>query len=243
MKKPTPVVIQWMERSYFLTEIWHCKAGEHVTIIGPTGQGKTTLCGQLLEQTATEQNPVVMLVMKPKDSTADAFTKKNGYRKVRSWPPPPTVWKPRKPKGFTLWPKHTFNPEIDDSNQERIFRTALRDSYKKGNRHIFADELYSLDNELGLGRDLVTIWTKGRSMGVSLWGATQKPTHVPLYAYNQATHLFLSYDPDKRSVDRFREIAGVDPDLITAGINKLAPYEWLYIRREGRNSTLCIVGA
>ena len=235
--------IERFERQDFVENYWYCKPGEHVTIVGPTGVGKTHLVNQLLEESATKETPAVILVMKPKDSTTKRFTKAHGYRQTAVWPPIPSIWKPRKPPGYTLWPKHTYNPDIDEPKHAEIFKTALLDSYKKGNRHVFADELYSLDEELGLARPLITIWTKGRSMGCSLWGATQKPTHVPLHAFNQATHLFLSFDPDKRSRDRFREIGGVDPDLISAGIEQLEPFEGLYIHRQGRSSTMCIVGA
>lgn len=227
-------------RDEFIATRWAYKRGEHTTFIAPTGNGKTTLALQLVDKTATEQTPALVLAMKPKDETVDKFRQESRFRVVRHWPPVFSKWSPVKPRGWILQPTHLYN-EADDERHAQIFHRALWDSYKRGKRIVFADELYSLDAELGLGHPLVTIWTKGRSMGTGLWGATQKPTHVPLWAYNQATHLFLSYDPDKRARDRFREIAGVDPALIAKGVDELDEYEWVYVKRAGRRSTVCIV--
>lgn len=233
--------VESIPRSEFLNDVWDYNPGEHVSFIGPTGSGKTTLAYQLLEKTATEDNPVIILVMKPRDKTVESFSKKAKYRTVRFWPPVPSIWSPGKKPGYVLWPKHTFDPDIDDENHENIFRTVLRDSYAKGNRIIFADETYSLTNEMPLERDLVRIWSKGRSMETGLWAATQKPTHVPLWMYSQPEHIYLAYDPDKRARDRFGEIGGVDPKLIMNVVNNLKPHQWLYIRRSDR--AMCVVEA
>lgn len=238
MSTPLPKV-ESIPRDEFLNEVWEYEEGQHVSFLGPTNAGKTYLAYQLLNVTATDKMPAIVLVMKPRDKTATKFTKLAKFRKVTTWPPPPSVWNPGKVRGYTLWPRHSFDPDRDDVNHERIFRAVLRDSYKKGNRIVFGDEVYSLASELGLESDLVRIWTKGRSMGCGLWAATQKPTHVPLWMYNQAEHLFLAYDPDKRSQDRFSEIGGVDPDLIKSIVKSLPKRHWLYIRRSDR--ALCVV--
>jgi hypothetical protein len=138
-----------------------------------------------------------------------------------------------------VWPKHTFDPDKDDLVLYREFRKALLDSYKRGNRIVFADEVYGLAVELGLNKELITLWSRARSMGAGLWVASQKPTHIPLWAYSNADHLFLAYDPDKRSRDRFAEIGGVDPDLVKQAVMQLGDHQWLYIRRAGR--VLCVV--
>lgn len=232
-----------IDRAEFLSDYWDYRKGEHVTMIGRTGSGKTYLANQLLESTAHEELPAVVLVMKPRDSTAEALKKRAKYRKIFTWPPRPSVWHPRKPPGYLLWPKHSFDPTEDNERHAGIFAHALMDCYKRGGYIIFADELYSLSEELDLDPELICIWTKGRSMGTGLWGATQKPTHVPLWAYNQATHLFLAYEQDKRARDRYGEIGGIDQDLVKRAVLSLGDHEWLYIHQKGRASEVCIVGA
>jgi hypothetical protein len=229
-----------VDRARFLADLWRYKGGEHVSLIGPTNAGKTWLSFQLLAKSATPALPAVVLSMKPRDDTVTKFARTNKFRIIPSWPPTPSIFHPRKPPGWVLWPRHTFDPDIDDDNHGEIFRRALLANYKQGDRIIFADEAYSLTNELGLGRILTTLWTKGRSMGAGLWAATQKPTHVPLWMYNSAEHLFLAKDPDVRAQKRFGEIGGVDPDLVSSVTSRLPQFHWLYIRRS--DSSLCVVG-
>lgn len=234
-----PEVVR-IDREVFIKKHFHYNPGEHVTFLGPTGSGKTTFAYQLLQEVTSEKLRGVVLVMKPRDKTATEWNKKLGYKIVRTWPPPVSIWEPKKPRGWTLWPGTTKDFEKDEEAQYIQFNRALRESYRsKDARIIFADELYSLCAELGLEKLLVHLWTKGRSMDCGLWGATQKPSHVPLWAYSQAQHIFLHNDPDERARKRFDEIGGVDPMLVRHVVSKLDKHEWLYICREG--PVMCIV--
>lgn len=234
----TPARVQLFSRDEFLTRRWRYNAGEHVSFLGPTTSGKTTLAGQLLAHSTHPKLPGIVLVMKPRDQTVNRLTKNLGYRRVRSWPPMPSPTSPR-PPGYVLWPRHTFDYERDNAMLAAEFHKAMRETYRKGNRVIFADEVWGLKQELGLEQDLITLWSRGASMGAGLWAATQRPSHVPLWMYSQAHHLFASYDPDKRSRDRLAEIGGVDPDLVREVVMNLGRYQWLYVRREG--PALCVI--
>lgn len=227
--------ITQLERDDFIDNYFEYTPGEHLTIVGPTGSGKTWLGYQLLAATAHEELPAVVLVMKPKDKTVTKFSKQNNYRVINNWPPLPSIWNPGKKPGYVVWPKFTYDPDVDDELQWEIFRRTLLDCYKKGNYIIFADETYSLAEELGLKKELTTLWTKARSMNTGLWSATQRPTYVPLWAYSGAEHLFLAKDPDKKARDRFAEIGGVDPEIIKTTVMNLPKHHWLYIRRSGSN--------
>lgn len=226
------------EREEFIADRFRYHPGEHVTMLGPTGSGKTTLKYQLLQRVARPSLPAIVLAMKPRDRTVESWNRALGFKKVRTWPPTSALWD--RPPGWTLWPKHTFDPDRDDRILYDAFRKAILDSYKKGNRILDADELYGISTELRLERELITVWSRGRSMGCGLWGGTQRPAFVPLWAYTQAEHLFLHNDPDKRARERYDEIGGIDPGFVRAVVMTLQKHEWLYIRRDGPR--YCIIG-
>jgi hypothetical protein len=149
------------------------------------------------------------------------------------------------PNGYVLWPRHTFDPDRDDPHLRREMRRALLAGYAnkvpgkepRGNV-VFADETWGLI-DLKLQREIVTLHTRGRSMGCGLWVSSQRPTFIPLTSYSQAEHLFLAFDPDKKARERFREIGGIDPALIEEQVMRLKLHQWLYLRRADR--TVCII--
>jgi hypothetical protein len=234
-----PVDVVMYGRDEFVEEVFDYEPGDHVTIVGPTGSGKTYLAQQLIQATATPELPAVVIAMKPRDATLERWSKSVGYRRVKDWPPQFTERLRKKPAGFILKPDHAFDPDIDNPRHRMVFRRAILGSYKKGNRIIFADELYSLCAELDLDDELVTVWTKGRSMEAGVWGATQRPSHVPLWAYSQATHLFLAYDPEERSQKRFGEISGVNSEIVISALDGLQEHQWLYVNQTDR--TMCVI--
>lgn len=229
------------DREEFISERWDYQKGDHVSWIGITGSGKTTLMRQLLAVTATPSLPAVVLAVKPRDSSMRQLARDANLKTVTSWPPIAVGMGP-KPNGYVHWPKHTFDPDRDEENHRTQFRRAILDSYRRGNRILVFDEALSITGpEMRLHREAVTVWSKGRAMGCGLWAGTQKPTHVPLWMYSQAQHVWLMNDPDSRSRKRLSEIGGIDPRLIVECMSCLQPYEWIYIRTKDRR--VCVVGA
>lgn len=226
-------------RARFLSSVWEYRAGQHVSFIGPTGSGKTHLALQLLARSVSSELTGYITVMKARDKTVNNFLRSHdGWKRTLTFPPPPVVG--RRPVGWVVWPHHTNDPEADDRRHEEIFHRMHRQLYVKGDNIIFDDEVVSLVREMDMKKDLTRIWTKGRSIGSGLWGATQRPAMVPLEMYDQAQHLFLANIKDKRSQDRFGEISGVDPDLVVSVVRRLPKWHWLYIRQE--EGVMCVVG-
>lgn len=228
--------IQTFPREEFLTRRFRYRRGEHVTVVGPTGCGKTHLVYQLLERVARPSLPAIVLVKKPRDAVIVEWGKRLHYRRVPHWPPPVNWWNPwHKPPGYLVWPRTNFTVDIQTERARKaaIFRKALMDGYRRGNRILYVDDTYGISEILDLDDELIELWTELRSMDGSLWTSFQKPSHVPTWAYGQAEHLFLFHDPDKRSRERFAEIGGVDPDLVRDAVMALPRHAALYIRRDG----------
>ena len=239
--------VSTFSREMFIRDIWDYKSGDHVTILAPTGGGKTYLSYQLLGATARPDLQAVVFVMKPRDATVSAFSKRFHYKIVRDWPPAVISKMGAQPAGYVLWPPESDDPEADDRRHTAVFRRALRDCYRnarKGDskgRIVFADETYSLEQELNLENDLRRIWTKGRSMECGLWAGSQRPVYISRWAL-QAQHLFLGNDPDVDMQRRYGEIGGgIDPALVRGLTAKLKKFQFAYISREER--AICIVDA
>lgn len=196
------------------------RQGEHVTLLGPTGTGKTTCAVQLLHRRAY----VVAVGTKPKDSTFDYLRRHEGFRVVPKLPPVVN-----KPTRVIVWPKvrtleRTAKVAVADS-----IRHAMNAAYVAGGWCMFMDELSYLSNTLNLRPEMSDLWDQGRAMDVSIIGTSQRPRHIPLQAYSAATHLFLWHNPDGRDRDRLGELSGVDTDYVKRIVAALPKHHVLYV--------------
>lgn len=198
--------------------------GEHVTMIAPTGQGKTTLALELLPL----RSFVMVLATKRRDATLNGLAKQ-GYKTMREPHPqiaPRAIVKPPFPR----------DPDAMFAAHRATFKAALTVAYRTGGWCIFADEVRYLADQLKLKSYLELLWLQGRSLGVSLVAATQRPRHIPLEAYDAATHLFFWRDSDMGNIKRIAEISGdIDTAAIMGRIPELPQYQFVYVNtRTGR---------
>jgi hypothetical protein len=131
-----------------------------------------------------------------------------------------------------LWPRWR-SPDDEDAQREAM-RHALRSVFVQGGWTVFADECRYLCKPLKLDPYLVSLWTQGRSLGISLVASTQRPAHVPLELYDQATHLFFWRDNDHANLRRLGGLGGLDSDLVRATVAQLPRFHCLYVNtRDG----------
>lgn len=207
--------------------------GEHVSILGPTGSGKTYLALALLPM----RRYVLVLSNKSRDPEMTNLVFWRRYRRVKDWPPEhgPEVY-PR----VILWPE--YRDATDQPEQARVFREALRSIHRTGGWAVYVDEVAYLSKNLDLRTDLESLWQQGRSLRVSVIAATQRPANVPLEMYSQASHLFVFRTPDRRDRDRLSEIGSVDSGRLGDIVADLGQYEFAYVDARSGEVTVSRVG-
>lgn len=203
----------------FTRDVLDWRYGEHFILIGPTGQGKTTMLRALLPFHRFN----VVMATKPRDDSMDAIIR-SGYHAVRQW----KSLDPREFPNRVLWPDASDLDKMIKGQKEE-FHKAFGKIYKEGGWTVAIDEAWWFTNILGLGEDLKIYLLQGRSMGISLLAATQRPSKVPLEFYDQSTHLMFWRDNDETNLQRISGIGWRSAGLIRQIVANLDPHQVLYI--------------
>lgn len=216
--EPVPFV-EWAD---FLAR-FRWAQGEHVALVGPTGQGKTTLALQLLPR----REWVTIVATKPRDATLNGL-RREGYVRIPSWPPPNADT-----RRILLWPP--YRSPADAKRQALAINGAMHAIFASGGWCVFADDVQYLTEHLGLRRTLDAFWIQSRSVNISLVAATQRPRHVPLAMWTQSTHLFIWQTAHRDDLRALGGLAGVDLDRVRACVARLPRFHALYLNtRDGR---------
>lgn len=193
------------------------RQGEHVSIIGPTGSGKTHLGLALLPI----RQYITIFASKPRDDLLADYAKRKRYKKIKTWPPSSLD------EHVLLWPP--YEGPRDKLKQRVVFKSAIYDQFMAGGWTLFVDEVFYWTNMLKLTDELEAVWVQGRSIKLSLVAATQRPRGVPLLMYDQPSHLFFFRFGDENDLKRIGGIGWLDRKDIQQVVARLERYEFLYI--------------
>lgn len=197
---------------------WEWDQGQHVGLIGPTGQGKTTLLMSILPR----RTYVAVMATKPYDATMDALIS-TGYVKWEEWRNVPAAKVPRR----VVWPDAS---EIDaEDNQHDVFAHMMRSIYREGKWCLVDDEGSYTSDELGLKKQQRAMWRRGRSLGISYTVATQRPAWVPLEMYDGSTHLFFWRTTERNAILRMSSLGAANEPLVKYLVPRLDQHQTLYV--------------
>ena len=228
--------VPWLEHQAWLARNW--KPGYHLTIIAPTGTGKSFLSTRGVMPVLGEQERALII-------DDDAETTVPGFSiKVRSFPN--RAWREyfRTRYGSQRY-RPIFRLTVPEDltaktiyKQRQIVYRALRGAFREGNWTIFIPELTMLTDSLadfGLGlKGVVNILLRrGRRRRVSVVSETQAPRWISRYALDQPIGVYVAQVGDWDSRIRLREIGGNSKALMAA-LGQLGEHEFVFSGKQGR---------
>lgn len=200
--------------------------GEHLSIVGATGSGKTVLQNALLPLRTYVAAIGTKPTSKPDPSLVELL--QNGYERVANIPRAPHLH-PR----VVLWPQYVKREDLDV--QREMIGQALDDAFRAGGWTIAVDELGYLCRELKLQPAMLNLWQQGRSLGITVVACTQRPAWVPRDFYGASTHLFVGAVRDPYDRSRIRGMGGVNSAELQRIVSTLPRWHFLYCdARDGR---------
>lgn len=217
----------WKEFFPFFKGNW--KQGEHVAMIGPSGQGKSTLA----QKTMDIRSYVVVFVTKARDPLMRTL-EKEGYKRVQEFIGQPDIY-PRQ-----LLVPHSgkgTSPYKMKVAQRKAFENAIYQIFDAGMWTVWLDEGRYITDTLNLQGDVEFLFLQGRALKISVVFLTQRPAKVPLEVYDQSTHLFIWRDNDETNRRRIGGIAGTSGAILWDEVARLKQYEFIYLNT--RTGFLC----
>lgn len=225
-----PTVLDWEEFSYLFRNTH--RLGEHVSIVGPTGSGKSVaalaLCRQISARDGKDGRParVAILAHKPKDRTVTAL----GWERIKSadeWPPPYGH------EHVVVWPPYG-DPSTAARRQRKVFSKVLSKSFSAGDQTICIDEIAYFEEApptgLGMKPLIAQWWRTARSMDLTLIAATQRPRDVSRLMWSEPVWLVIFRLDDQEDLKRVAQIGGGGKELIEY-VNQLGGHEFVVVHK------------
>ena len=207
--------------------------GEHLSVIAPTGAGKTTFVGGLLDL----RRYVLALDPKGGDSTLTGL----GYQRLSSWPGERKLAEQVAsndedglPSRFIVGPRvHT---EADYERLTTVTDQAMKGAYEMGGWTVYADELQIMTDPrmMNLRARADKILIAARDKGLSFVSSYQAPSWVTPHAAKMSTWVAVSYTRDTDVVNRLAEVLGRPKAEIRGALTGLDKFSWLIVGRDPR---------
>lgn len=248
--------VGWRSHIAWLRQHFH--PGQHISIIVPTGGGKTYLVrrGILPGLPALQHARILWVDDKGDDPESEDF----GEPITRY----PLSWIQRfnrhgsqhreQPEHYRLIvPDWEWTPDGSATqgvaHARRVVGEALNAWYKEANRASPSIEIIdetaamtgSSPPSLNLGPLVKRGWRKLRYKAGTIIAMTQAPLGVPSEFYHQATHLYVGPILDQEQRRRLREIGG-NSKAIERVVEQLRQHEFLFLGDKGRHMHIVMVG-
>lgn len=232
-------------------ELWDTRIdwqpGQHWSLIGPSGTGKTTGLVDLGERSPHHS---ILIITKNRDSLVNRLPRERGWTVARDLA---DVQKLLKRSWGDRWEKRqrppqriVYHPNLGQvtlatraealaDHVETLLTWVYYHGHDYGGVTVEIDEATGASQQLGLQKPLTLMWDESRSNNVEMVAGIQRPAYVPKSSYNAARYLmvFKTVDPD--DVLAVTKMAGFsNRQLLRAELERLPEHHHLLIStREG----------
>jgi hypothetical protein len=247
--QPEPYRVPWSQHRSWLDHHWF--PGQHVSVVGVTGGGKSYLVRHGLLP-LWRHHRVLIVDVKGDDPSLSGVGQVVSGLPAEEGPQGRFHGErdPDQPRWYRLVvPEWDFEAgKRQTSGLERAQRVAgetLHEAYLQGDWVLVLDEARAITdptNTFGLGLRGVAenIWQRGRSRRVTLIACTQQPLWMPSSFYSQPSLVYLGRMLEPPTA-HFREIGG-DTRLIRNLVPLLGRWEWLFVERDSGRMSIVKVG-
>lgn len=220
--------------------------GQHVAMIGTTGEGKSTFAVGLLGT----RKYVIALDPKGEDETLEQA----GYARVREMPPPKgrPVGRPQPGTERWIWDRVQrglpvglvvgYEPKTDseDAHMAGLMRDTIAWTRRSRGWALYVDEFELLSSQrmMNQGPAIERMLITARRAGTSVLTSFQAPAWVSKHATRQASFTIMWPTAARDTIKTVAESAGRDWRVIAAAVDELPPFHALVIPKLIRSPML-----
>jgi hypothetical protein len=231
----TPEYVPWKQdlRPQFI-EAWKASGdgAEHVSVIGTTGSGKTTLVLDILRGKLNQDRTTRALILmnKRRDTTMRDLIDRDKIAHIHNWDE--LAYKHRVKRLIVCWPDYPESLTKAREKAKEVFREVLDGVMREGDWILYIDEASYMIEQLGLRIDFDEYWNSARSNGISVVSGGQRPVWISKSMTSQHSWFFAFYIKSLEDRKNVGMSVGDTYD-VPAAIAKLERHEFLLLHTDG----------